>query len=119
VLEELVARYAPLQSVEDQWDVKGLSEQLQRDFAIALDIGFWLKTQKAPGPEDIAEFVVQEVDKAYQAKVESYGEPLMRHMEKALMMQSLDTHWREHLAAMDYLRQGIHLRSYAQKNPKQ
>ena len=119
VLEELVARYAPLQSVEDQWDIKGLSEQLQRDFAVALDLDSWLKAQKAPGPEDIAGFVVTEVDKAYQAKVEAYGAPLMRHMEKALMMQALDTHWREHLAAMDYLRQGIHLRSYAQKNPKQ
>ncbi len=119
VLEELVARYVPQQSVEDQWDMKGLSEQLQRDFAMALDLESWLKVQKAPGPEDVAEFVVKEVDKAYRAKVESYGAPLMRHMEKALMMQSLDTHWREHLAAMDYLRQGIHLRSYAQKNPKQ
>jgi preprotein translocase subunit SecA len=59
VLEELVARYAPLQSVEDQWDVKGLAEQLQRDFAITLDIEFWLKTQKAPGPEDIAEFIMR------------------------------------------------------------
>jgi preprotein translocase subunit SecA len=119
VLEELVVRYVPLQSVEDQWDMKGLSEQLQREFSIALDLESWLKAQKTPGPDDVAEFVVKEVDTAYQAKVEAYGAPLMRHMEKALMMQSLDTHWREHLAAMDYLRQGIHLRSYAQKNPKQ
>jgi preprotein translocase subunit SecA len=92
---------------------------LQRDFSVLVDIEFWLKTHKAPAPEDVAEFVVKEVGRFYQAKVEAYGEPVMRHLEKAMMMQSLDTHWREHLAAMDYLRQGIHLRSYAQKNPKQ
>jgi len=119
VLEELVARYVPQQSVEDQWDLKGLAEQLQRDFAVAMDVEFWLKSQKAPTPEDVTEYVVKEVDRFYQAKVEAYGAPVMRHLEKAMMMQSLDTHWREHLAAMDYLRQGIHLRSYAQKNPKQ
>ena len=119
VLEELVTRYVPQQSVEDQWDLKGLAEQLQRDYAVAVDVEFWLKSQKAPAPEDIAEFVVKEVDRFYQAKVEAYGAPVMRHLEKAMMMQSLDQHWREHLAAMDYLRQGIHLRSYAQKNPKQ
>jgi len=119
VLEELVARYVPQQSVEDQWDLKGLAEQLQRDFAVAMDVEFWLKSQKAPTPEDVTEYVVKEIDRFYQAKVEAYGAPVMRHLEKAMMMQSLDTHWREHLAAMDYLRQGIHLRSYAQKNPKQ
>jgi len=119
VLTDIVARYVPQQSVEDQWDLSGLSEQLMRDFAVQLDIKSWVATQKAPGPEEVAGFVIAEVSKAYQAKVTAYGEPVMRHLEKALMMQSLDSHWREHLAAMDYLRQGIHLRSYAQKNPKQ
>ncbi len=119
VVEELVARFVPLQSVEDQWDLAGLSEQLARDFSIQLDIKAWVDEQKAPAPDEVAGFVVSEIDKIYQAKVEAYGAPVMRHLEKALMMQQLDSHWREHLAAMDYLRQGIHLRSYAQKNPKQ
>jgi preprotein translocase subunit SecA len=119
VLEELVARYVPQQSVEDQWDLKGLNEHLQRDFAVSVDVASWIKSHKAPSPEDVAAHVVKEVDRFYQAKVEAYGAPVMRHLEKAMMMQSLDQHWREHLAAMDYLRQGIHLRSYAQKNPKQ
>jgi preprotein translocase subunit SecA len=119
VLTELTARFVPLQSVEDQWDLKGLSEQLARDFSVQIDVEAWVKQQQAPAPEEVAEYVVKEIDKAYQAKVENYGKPVMQHLEKALMMQSLDSHWREHLAAMDYLRQGIHLRSYAQKNPKQ
>ena len=63
--------------------------------------------------------MLEEIDRAYEAKVQTYGEPVVRHVEKAIMLQQLDSHWREHLAAMDYLRQGIHLRSYAQKNPKQ
>jgi preprotein translocase subunit SecA len=69
--------------------------------------------------EQIRKRIVEEIDTAYEAKVQQYGAPIVRHIEKAIMLQQLDSHWREHLAAMDYLRQGIHLRSYAQKNPKQ
>src|SRR5690606_10993090 len=69
--------------------------------------------------DGLRERIVAEIDRAYQAKVELYGAPVVRHLEKAIMLHQLDLHWREHLAAMDYLRQGIHLRSYAQKNPKQ
>ena len=69
--------------------------------------------------DELREKIVAELDRAYEAKVQTYGAPVVRHIEKAIMLQQLDTHWREHLAAMDYLRQGIHLRSYAQKNPKQ
>ena len=119
VLEELVARYVPQLSVEEQWDVNGLSVRLARDFNVQLDISSWLKTQNSPGSDDVSNYVVQQVAQAYQAKTDSYGAPVMRHLEKTLMLQQLDSHWREHLAAMDYLRQGIHLRSYAQKNPKQ
>ena len=119
VLEELVARYVPQLSVEEQWDVSGLSVRLARDFNVQLDISSWLKTQNSPGSDDVSNYVVQQVAQAYQAKTDSYGAPVMRHLEKTLMLQQLDSHWREHLAAMDYLRQGIHLRSYAQKNPKQ
>ena len=119
VLEELVARYVPQLSVEEQWDVSGLSVRLARDFNVQLDISSWLKTQNSPGSDDVSNYVVQQVALAYQAKTDAYGAPVMRHLEKTLMLQQLDSHWREHLAAMDYLRQGIHLRSYAQKNPKQ
>ncbi len=119
VLEELVARYVPQLSVEEQWDVNGLSVRLARDFNVQLDISSWLKTQNSPGSDDVSNFVVQQIAQAYQAKTDAYGAPVMRHLEKTLMLQQLDSHWREHLAAMDYLRQGIHLRSYAQKNPKQ
>ena len=119
VLEELVARYVPQLSVEEQWDVNGLSVRLARDFNVQLDISSWLKTQNSPSSDDVSNFVVQQIAQAYQAKTDAYGAPVMRHLEKTLMLQQLDSHWREHLAAMDYLRQGIHLRSYAQKNPKQ
>ena len=119
VLEELVARYVPQLSVEEQWDVNGLAVRLARDFNVQLDISSWLKTQNSPGSDDVTSYVIQQVAQAYQVKTDAYGAPVMRHLEKTLMLQQLDSHWREHLAAMDYLRQGIHLRSYAQKNPKQ
>ena len=119
VLEELVARYVPQLSVEEQWDVNGLAVRLARDFNVQLEISSWLKTQNSPGSDDVTSYVIQQVAQAYQVKTDAYGAPVMRHLEKTLMLQQLDSHWREHLAAMDYLRQGIHLRSYAQKNPKQ
>jgi len=119
VIDNLVTRYVPEQSVEDLWDLAGLSEQLVNDFAVQVDLKAWAEQASNPHPGDVRKQVLQAIEQAYQAKVESYGVPVMRHLEKAIMMQALDSHWREHLAAMDYLRQGIHLRSYAQKNPKQ
>ncbi|HEX2585348.1 MAG TPA: SEC-C metal-binding domain-containing protein, partial [Steroidobacteraceae bacterium] len=119
VITGIVDRYVPQQSLDDQWDLDGLAKQIGQDFAVQIDLKTWLSQQKAPTSEDVAEFVNNSVTEAYQVKVVTYGEPVMRHLEKTIMMQALDSHWREHLAAMDYLRQGIHLRSYAQKNPKQ
>ena len=119
VLEELVARHVPQLSVEEQWNLEAVAVQVARDFNVQLDLHSWVKEQTAPSAEDVAAYVVQQVDLAYQVKSVSYGGPVMRHLEKTLMLQQLDTHWRDHLAAMDYLRQGIHLRSYAQKDPKQ
>ena len=101
------------------WDISGLSEHLGRDFAVQLDVKGWLEADKNLAEEGLRERVTSEINRAYQAKVDMYGAPVVRHIEKAVMLQQLDSHWREHLAAMDYLRQGIHLRSYAQKNPKQ
>jgi preprotein translocase subunit SecA len=119
VLQDLVEEHVPSESVEEQWDVEGLERALESDFAADLPIGSWIEKDHSLDQEQIRERVIEEAAHLYQEKVKSIGEPVMRHFEKAVMLQQLDTHWKEHLAAMDYLRQGIHLRGYAQKNPKQ
>ncbi|PZN34754.1 MAG: preprotein translocase subunit SecA [Proteobacteria bacterium] len=119
VVSALVDRYIPPRSVESMWDVEGLEQALERDFAIRLDVKGWLEEDKDLADEALRARIAREIDRAYEQKVEQYGAPVVRQLEKAIMLQQLDSHWREHLAAMDYLRQGIHLRSYAQKNPKQ
>jgi preprotein translocase subunit SecA len=119
VLNTIIDRFVPPKSVEEMWDVDGLTQTLERDFAARLDIKSWLAADENFGEEQLRKRVVDEIDRAYEAKVEQYGAPVLRHVEKSVMLHQLDSHWREHLAAMDYLRQGIHLRSYAQKNPKQ
>jgi preprotein translocase subunit SecA len=86
---------------------------------LRLDIKGWLETDSTLSAELLKQRIQAAIDEFYHAKESAYGADVMRHLEKALMMQQLDSQWREHLAAMDYLRQGIHLRSYAQKNPKQ
>jgi preprotein translocase subunit SecA len=119
VVNNIIDRYMPRGSIEEMWNVDGLTESLQRDFGVPLDIKAWLASEKDLVDQDIRDRVVKTLDEAYETKVTTYGAPVVRHLEKAIMLQQLDSHWREHLAAMDYLRQGIHLRSYAQKNPKQ
>jgi preprotein translocase subunit SecA len=118
VIAELVARHVPPGSVEEQWDVPGLAKALESEFGIEMDLDSWIHAEDAH-PEAISERIVGEVGKHYEGKVAAIGAPIMRHFEKAVMLQQLDLHWKEHLAAMDYLRQGIHLRGYAQKNPEQ
>jgi preprotein translocase subunit SecA len=115
----LVDRFVPPNSLEEMWDAPGLSQALERDFVVRLDVKSWIDAEEELTEETIRKRVQAAATEAYEAKVAAYGVDVMRHLEKALMMQQLDAHWREHLAAMDYLRQGIHLRSYAQKNPKQ
>ena len=119
VLNTIIDRFIPPKSVEEMWDIDGLAQTLERDFATRLDVKGWLAADPNLGEEPLRKRIVKEIDDAYEAKVQQYGAPVVRHIEKAIMLQQLDSHWREHLAAMDYLRQGIHLRSYAQKNPKQ
>jgi preprotein translocase subunit SecA len=119
VIANLVAEHIPPGSVEEQWDARTLSQALENEFAVSLDIEEWIREDHSLAYEGIVERATKAVAEAYEAKVESIGEPVMRHLEKALMLQQLDGQWKEHLAAMDYLRQGIHLRGYAQKNPKQ
>jgi preprotein translocase subunit SecA len=119
VVEELVNQYIPPGSLEEQWDPDGLAAALESDFSIPLDVPGWIREDSRMNEDQIRDRCVADVQKAYDAKVAEIGEPLMRLVEKEVMLKQLDFHWKEHLAAMDYLRQGVGLRSYAQKNPKQ
>jgi preprotein translocase subunit SecA len=119
VVHNLVDQFVPRESPEEEWNLDGLREAVTRDFVVDIDPKAWLAENSEIAEPGLREKVVAAVEAAYQAKVESVGAQVMRHLEKAVMLQELDRHWREHLAAMDYLRQGIHLRAYAQKNPKQ
>ena len=119
VVNNLISQFVAPGSVAEQWDVAGLSAALERDFGLALDIKGWLASDTSLEEQGLRKRIVDEIAKAYEQKVTQYGAPFMRHVEKIMMLQQLDAHWREHLAAMDYMRQGIHLRGYAQKNPKQ
>jgi preprotein translocase subunit SecA len=119
VVNNLIDQFVPRESPEEEWNLDGLREAIARDFLVEIDPKAWLAGNDELAEAGLRERVVQAVEDAYQAKVASVGAPIMRHLEKAVMLQELDRHWREHLAAMDYLRQGIHLRAYAQKNPKQ
>ncbi len=118
-VNEVIDEHMPPGSVEEMWDVAGLAQALEREFGLAMDIQAWLDEDESLHEESLRQRIVAELEQAYEDKVALIGEPTMRHFEKAVMLQQLDMHWKEHLAAMDYLRQGIGLRSYAQKNPKQ
>lgn len=119
VIEDLVGQYIPPGSVDEQWDPEGLKHAFESDFATNMDIPAWLKADSRMNEDQIRERCVKEMQDNYGAKVQSIGPSLMRLVEKEIMLKQLDFHWKEHLAAMDYLRQGVGLRSYAQKNPKQ
>ena len=119
VVNGVIDPFVPRESVEEEWDLAGLREAIGREFQVEVDPKAWLEADHEIAEAGLRERVVAAVEGAYQQKVEQVGAPVMRHLEKAVMLQELDRHWREHLAAMDYLRQGIHLRAYAQKNPKQ
>jgi preprotein translocase subunit SecA len=119
VIEMAVQSHIPPGSLEEQWDVDGLSKQLESEFGLHLDINGWIRDDKTLNEDGILDRCVEESDKAYKEKEGTIGSELMRSVEKQVMLQQLDMHWKEHLAAMDHLRQGIGLRSYAQKNPKQ
>jgi preprotein translocase subunit SecA len=119
VLGGTVLQYVPEGSVEEQWNLTGLERTLESEFALPLPIAEWAKSDEALDAEKIAERVIEEASKAYDAKFAPIDPEALRHYERAIMLQSIDVHWREHLAALDYLRQGIHLRGYAQKQPKQ
>ncbi|WP_323906394.1 preprotein translocase subunit SecA [Aeromonas veronii] len=115
----VIDEYIPPQSLEEMWDVPGLEARLKADFALDLPLQQWLAEDDKLYEEKLRERILDEASKLYAHKEELVGKEVLRNFEKAVMLQTLDGLWKEHLAAMDHLRQGIHLRGYAQKNPKQ
>ena len=119
VLEAVIDNYIPPQSLEEMWDIKGLEERLKSDFFVELPVSKWLEEDEKLFEESLREKLHKGVGEVYDEKEQQVGSFVLRHFEKSIMLQNLDTHWKDHLAAMDHLRQGIHLRGYGQKNPKQ
>ena len=119
VMTDLFHQYVPYESVEEQWDIPGLEAALKAEFGIDLPVRGWLEKEPDLIDETLLARVVEQAHERYRAKVPAGAEPQFRQYERYVTLQILDGHWREHLAALDHLRQGIHLRGYAQKNPKQ
>jgi preprotein translocase subunit SecA len=118
-LTDVVRTHVPPQSVEEQWDLAALEATLRDEWHLEIPLTAEVAASESMTDEDILERVAKHADEAYAAKVEQVGAEQFASFERMVLLQSMDTHWREHLAALDYLRQGIHLRGYAQKNPKQ
>ena len=119
VIGQIFSQHVAHQSMEEQWDVPGLEKALSGELQLQLPLTQWLEEDAKLGEEGLLRRIVEAAHNQYQAKQEQVGAEVLHHFERAVMLQSMDTHWREHLAALDHLRQGIHLRGYAQKNPKQ
>jgi len=119
VLNEVISPFIPPQSPDEMWKIKALEETLAKEYFHELPIQQWLDQDHDLHEETLRSKIIEAFKADYQEKEGQIGEQAMRHFEKAVMLQLLDKHWKEHLAAMDYLRQGIHLRGFAQKNPKQ
>jgi len=119
VINGVINDYIPPKSVEEQWNIAGLMETLEKEFALKLEIQGWLERDDTLHEEPLRQKIVDAFMASYQAKEQQTGTEVMHQFEKAVLLQVLDNLWREHLANMDYLRQGIHLRGYAQVNPKQ
>jgi preprotein translocase subunit SecA len=118
-IDATIKRYIPPDSVEEQWDVPGLETALSADYQLTVPIGEWLKTEPELDDAVLRERIGKLAVDAWRGKETQVGAELLRQFERSLMLQTLDQHWREHLSSLDHLRQGIHLRGYAQKNPKQ
>ncbi|MGM3160777.1 preprotein translocase subunit SecA [Dickeya undicola] len=119
VFKVTIDAHIPPQSLEEMWDVPGLEQRLKNDFDLELPIAEWLDKEPDLHEETLRERIYAQAVEVYGRKEEVVGSDVMRNFEKGVMLQTLDSLWKEHLAAMDYLRQGIHLRGYAQKDPKQ
>jgi preprotein translocase subunit SecA len=119
VVADIVAEYIPPESVEELWDVEGLTKAVEREFGLHLDVAHKVEEDASMNEASIQQLVLDAVVAEYQAKSDAVGERIMRELEKGIMLRQLDSHWKEHIGALDYLRQGIGLRSFAQRNPKQ
>lgn len=119
VVQNAVHRFIPPNSMEEQWDVQGLETFLNADFGLNVNITQMLADNENLSDEDVRDAIFTKLNENFSEKERLIGADVMRRLEKSIVLQSVDQHWREHLAAMDHLRQGIHLRGYAQKNPKQ
>tara|TARA_R110002126_G_scaffold273866_1_gene418673 strand:+ start:211925 stop:214639 length:2715 start_codon:yes stop_codon:yes gene_type:complete len=119
VIDTLVEQYFPSNSLEDQWDIESLQTLLTDEFKLDVSLNHWLEEDHSIQPEQINTRLNALVKAHYQQKEDTLGREMLVQFEKSILLQSMDHHWREHLSAMDYLRQGIHLRGYAQKDPKQ
>ncbi len=119
VINDVITRYIPAKTMEEQWDISGLEDHLKQEYLLDLEMQQKLDNDDRFQEADLRNWVVSELEKLNQAKEELSSPDVMRHFEKSVMLQVLDNSWKEHLAAMDALRQGIHLRGYAQKDPKQ
>ena len=119
VFTDLVRTHVPQHSIDEQWDVPALQKKLTDDFGIEIDLKRWLETQAEADSEHVLEYVQAAVDRYFREREAMLGSEVMRALERHVMLSTLDNCWKEHLASMDYLRQGIYLRSYAQKQPKQ
>ncbi|MBU3556701.1 preprotein translocase subunit SecA [Polynucleobacter sp. Ross1-W9] len=119
VLRSVCSVYVPLESMEEQWDLAGLENVLASEWGLTIDLRNWVESAETVDDAEIVERVLQTAQDTYDAKVELSGRESFAGFERSVLLYSLDSHWREHLAALDHLRQGIHLRGYAQKDPKQ
>jgi preprotein translocase subunit SecA len=119
VLGAVVREYVPPDSVEEQWDLEGLERRLESDFFLKVPLRSLVERDESLDAGKIGERVIAQAAAEYEAKFEPIAKDVLHQYERAVMLQAIDSHWREHLSALDYLRQGIHLRGYAQKQPKQ
>lgn len=118
-MTDVVRTFVPAESLEEQWDLVTLEKVLKDEWQLEVDLVKWVEGQTAADDEDVLNRVIEAANQRYQDKTSVVGREQFASFERMVLLQSIDTHWREHLASLDYLRQGIHLRGYAQKNPKQ
>ena len=118
-LSDVISTFVPKDSLEEQWDIAGLEASLKSDYTLELPIKSWIESLDEVESEAVLSKVISEAGEFYRSKMSDAPEEAVHQYERSVMLQSIDSHWREHLAALDHLRQGIHLRGYAQKNPKQ
>jgi preprotein translocase subunit SecA len=119
VVADIFRAYVPQESVEEQWDIAGLEKAYVSELRLDVPLTKWLEQDPSLDDEALLVRAMEEANKAYDSKMQGAQVESVHHLEHYVLLSSLDSHWREHLAALDHLRQGIHLRGYAQKNPKQ